>query len=46
MFDILKLKLIEAVRGLQHACATAVLRDDDGDDGDIATPKACFDDEP
>jgi hypothetical protein len=46
MFGILKLKLIEAVRGLQHACATAVLRDDDGDDGDIATPKTCFDDEP
>ena len=45
MFGILKLKLIEAVRGLQHACATAVSRDDDGDDGDIATPKTYFNDE-
>jgi hypothetical protein len=39
----LKLRLIEAFRGLQHACTTAVIRDDDGDDGDIATPKTCDD---
>jgi hypothetical protein len=45
MLGILKIKLIEAIRGLQHACATAVIRDDDGDDGDIATPKACIDDD-
>ena len=43
MLGILKIKLIEAIRGLQHACATAVIRDDDGDDGDIATPEACID---
>jgi hypothetical protein len=45
MLGILKIKLIEAIRGLQHACATAVIRDDDGDDGDIATPKTCIDDD-
>ena len=45
MLDIVKLKLIEAIRGLQHACTTAVIRDDDGDDGDIATPKTCVDDD-
>lgn len=46
MLGILKIKLIEAVRGLQRACTTAVARDDDGDDGDIATPKTCIDDDP
>lgn len=45
MLEILKVKLIEAIRGLQHACMTAVIRDDDGDDGDIATPKECADHE-
>jgi hypothetical protein len=45
MFDILRIKLIEAIRGLQHVCATAMIRDDDGDDGDIATPQTCGDDE-
>jgi hypothetical protein len=45
MLGILKIKLILAIRSLQHACTTAVIRDDDGDDGDIATPKTCFDDE-
>jgi hypothetical protein len=40
-----KTRLIEAIRGLEHAYATAVIRDDDGDDGDIATPKTCADDE-
>jgi hypothetical protein len=45
MLGIFKIKLIEAVRGLQQACATAVIRDDDGDDGDIATPKTCIDDD-
>jgi hypothetical protein len=28
MLGILKIKLIEAIRGLQHACATAVIRDE------------------
>ena len=36
MLGILKIKLIEAIRGLQ---------DDDGDHGDIATPEACIDDD-
>jgi hypothetical protein len=45
MLDVVKTRLIEAIRGLQHACTTAVIRDDDGDDGDIATPKTCADDE-
>ena len=45
MLGIFKIKLIEAVRGLQQACATAVIRDDDGDDGDIATPKTCIDED-
>jgi hypothetical protein len=45
MLDTLRIKLIEAFRGLQHACATAVRRDDNGDDGDIATPKTYIDDE-
>jgi hypothetical protein len=44
MFGILKIKLIEAIRSLQHTCTTAVRRDDDGDDGDIAPPKTCIDD--
>ena len=45
MFGILKIKVIEAIRSLQHACTTAVIRDGDGDDGDIATPKTCIDDD-
>jgi hypothetical protein len=44
MFGILKIKLIEAIRSLQHTCTTAVRRDDDGDDSDIAPPKTCIDD--
>ena len=28
MFGILRIQLIEAIRSLQHACATAVIRDD------------------
>ena len=45
MLGILKVRLIETIRNLQHACTTAVIRDDDGDDGDIATPKSCGDDD-
>lgn len=45
MFDMLKTKLMKAVRNIQHACVAAVIRDDDGDDGDIATPKTCPDDD-
>ena len=45
MFDIVKIKVIEALQSLQGACLTAVIRDDEGDDGDIATPKTCIDDE-
>ncbi|MET4388323.1 hypothetical protein ABIB73_004086 [Bradyrhizobium sp. F1.4.3] len=45
MFDMLKIKLIETLRSFQHACFTPVMRDDDGDDGDIATPKTCADDD-
>ena len=45
MLDILKVKLIEAVRSLQDACAAAVIRDDDGDAGYIATPDTCVDHE-
>ena len=45
MFDMLKIKLIATLRSLQQACLTPVMRDDDGDDGDIATPKTCVDDE-
>jgi hypothetical protein len=45
MFDMLKIKLIETLRSFQHACLTPVMRDDDGDDGDIATPKTCVDDD-
>jgi hypothetical protein len=45
MLDTLKVKLIEAMRSLQNACATAVIRDDDGDAGDVATPEACVDHE-
>lgn len=45
MFDIFKIKLMTALRGIQHACATTVIRDDDGDDGDIATPKTWFDED-
>lgn len=43
MLGILKLKVIEAVRSLQDACAAAVIRDDEGDAGDIATPETCVD---
>jgi|HubBroStandDraft_4_1064222.scaffolds.fasta_scaffold2121248_2 hypothetical protein len=43
MLVILKVKLIEAMRSLQHACADAVIRDDNGDAGDIATPETCVD---
>jgi hypothetical protein len=45
MFGILKIKLIATLRSFQHACLTPVMRDDDGDDGDIATPKTCVDDD-
>jgi hypothetical protein len=45
MFDILRTTLMNALRGIQHACATAVIRDDDGDDGDIATPTTSFDED-
>lgn len=45
MYDILKIKLIEALRSLRHACTTAVVRDDNGDYGDIATPTTCVDDD-
>ncbi len=45
MLDILKIKLVEAVRILRDACATAVIRDDDGDAGDIATPETYVDHE-
>lgn len=43
MLGILKVKLVEAVRSLQDACAAAVIRDDDDDAGDIATPETCVD---
>jgi hypothetical protein len=42
MLGILKIKLVEAIRSLQHACTKAVIRDDDDD---IATPKTCVDHE-
>ncbi|UPK38848.1 hypothetical protein IVB18_17325 [Bradyrhizobium sp. 186] len=45
MFDMLKIKLIKALRSFKHACLTPVARDDDGDDGDIATPKTCVGDD-
>ena len=45
MIGILKTTLMEAIRSVQHACATAVTRDDEGDDGDIATPKTYFDED-
>ena len=45
MFDVFKIRLMYALRSIQHACAAAVIRDDDGDDGDIATPKTCLDDD-
>jgi len=44
MLAIFKITLIEAIRSLHDACTTPVIRDDDGDDGDIATPKTCMDD--
>lgn len=43
MLVVLKVKLIEAMRGMQQACATAVSRDDNDDAGDIATPEASVD---
>jgi hypothetical protein len=43
MLGILKIKLIDAARSLQHACTAAVVRDDDEDAGDIATPETCID---
>ena len=45
MFGILKIKLIETLRSLHQVVTAAVIRDDDGDDGDIATPKTCIDDD-
>lgn len=42
MFDMLKIKLIKALRSFKHACLTPVARDDDGD---IATPKTCVGDD-
>jgi hypothetical protein len=45
MFDILKIKLIETLLSFQQAGLTPMMRDDDGDDGDIATPKTCVDDD-
>ena len=46
MLGILKIRLIETIRNLQQAVTAAVIRDDDdGDDGDIATPKTCIDDD-
>jgi hypothetical protein len=45
MFGIFTVKLFEAIRILHNACTAPVVRDDDGDDGDIATPKTCIDDE-
>ena len=44
MCDILMNNLIKALRSFQHACLTPVIRDDDEDDGDIATPKTGLDD--
>jgi hypothetical protein len=43
MFVILKVKLIETIRSLQQAYAAAVIRDDNDDAGDIATPEICVD---
>jgi hypothetical protein len=45
ILGILKLKLIAAMRGLQHACMSVVVRDDDEDAGDICTPEPCREDE-
>ena len=45
MLAALKDKLIETMRRLQHACVSAVTRDDSEDAGDICTPEACVDDE-
>jgi hypothetical protein len=45
MLDILKIKLIEAMLSLQQACTAAVIRDDDEDAGDIATPETRIDHE-
>ena len=44
MCDILRIKLIKTLRSLQDACLAPVIRDDDEDDGDIATPKTSMDD--
>jgi hypothetical protein len=43
MLVALKVKLIEIMRSLRHACAAAVIRDDNDDAGDIATPETCAD---
>jgi hypothetical protein len=43
MLVILKVKLIEALWSFQQAFAAAVIRDDNGDAGDIATPETCVD---
>jgi hypothetical protein len=45
MLVILKVKLIEALWSFQQACAAAVIRDDNDDAGDIATPETCVDHE-
>jgi hypothetical protein len=45
IFGILKIKLIEAMRGLKHMCMSVVVRDDDEDAGDICTPEPCREDE-
>jgi hypothetical protein len=45
MLAIFRIKLVEAIRSLHNALTAPVIRDDDGDDGDIATPKTCIDHE-
>jgi len=44
MCDILKSGLTKALRSIQHACFTPVIRDDEEDDGDFATPKTSIED--
>jgi hypothetical protein len=46
MLAVLKVTLIKTIRSLQHACAAAVVRDDNDDAGDIATPETCADYDP
>jgi hypothetical protein len=43
MLVMLKAKLVKTIRSLRHACAAAVVRDENDDAGDIATPEACAD---